>query len=108
MGLAWAIKEIFDADNEIQIIGTRHGEKLYETLLTREEHLVAKDMGNFFVVPSDKRDLNYDKYFVDGDTKLSVEEEYNSNNTERLGIEMIKEKLLSLDFVKKELENWKM
>jgi len=104
--LAQAIKELFDADNEIKIIGTRHGEKRYETLLTREEYLKAEDMGRFFRVPADKRDLNYDKYFVEGDQELSVEREYNSDNTERLNVEQIKEKLLQLDYVRKELERW--
>lgn len=101
--LAQAVKELFNADNEIKIIGTRHGEKLYETLLTKEEHVVAEDMGGFFRVPADKRDLNYDKYFVEGDQKLSVEEEYNSHNTDRLNIEQIKEKLLELDYVREQL-----
>jgi UDP-N-acetylglucosamine 4,6-dehydratase/5-epimerase len=101
--LAQAVKELFNADNEIKVIGTRHGEKLYETLLTKEEYLVAEDMGGFFRVPADKRDLNYDKYFVQGDEKLSIEREYNSHNTEILNIEQIKEKLLQLDYVKEEL-----
>ncbi|HEY9059401.1 MAG TPA: polysaccharide biosynthesis protein [Pseudobacteroides sp.] len=101
--LAQAIKELFNADNEIKIIGTRHGEKVYETLLTKEEFAVAEDMEDFFRVPADKRDLYYDKYFVDGDQKLSFNEEYNSDNVERLGIEKIKEKLLSLEYVRKEL-----
>lgn len=104
--LAQAVKELFNAENEIRIIGTRHGEKLYETLLTKEENFVAEDMGNFYRVPADKRDLNYDKYFVDGNQKLSSEEEYNSHNTERLNIEQIKEKLLSLEFVREELAKW--
>ncbi len=104
--LAQALKELFNADSEIKIIGTRHGEKLYETLLTKEEHVVAKDMGGFYRVPADKRDLNYDKYFVEGDQKLSSEEEYNSHNTERLNIEQIKERLLQLDYVREELESW--
>lgn len=104
--LAQAIKELFNADNEIKIIGTRHGEKLYETLLTKEEHIVAKDMGGFYRVPADNRDLNYDKYYVEGDQKLSSEEEYNSHNTERLNIEQIKEKLLKLDYVREQLESW--
>ncbi|WP_353106635.1 polysaccharide biosynthesis protein [Acetoanaerobium noterae] len=104
--LAQAIKELFNADNEIKIIGTRHGEKLYETLLTKEEHVVATDMGNFYRVPADKRDLNYDKYFVEGDQKLSYEDEYNSHNTKRLSIEQIKEKLLQLDFLREQLESW--
>ncbi|WP_031547981.1 polysaccharide biosynthesis protein [Salinicoccus luteus] len=104
--LAQAIKELFSADNEIKIIGTRHGEKLYETLLTREEHVVSKDMTNFYRVPADARDLNYDKYFVQGDEKLSTEEEYNSHNTVRLNVEQIKEKLLALDYVLEELKGW--
>lgn len=106
--LAQAVKELFDADNEIKIIGTRHGEKLYETLLTKEEYVHADDMGGFFRVPADKRDLNYDKYFVDGDEKLSTEEEYNSHNTEILTVEQIKEKLLQLDYVREELEMMKL
>lgn len=101
--LAQAVKELFNADNEIKIMGTRHGEKLYETLLTREEYVVAEDMGEFFRVPADKRELNYDKYFVDGDQELSVVEDYNSNNTSLLTIEQIKEKLLTLEYVRKEL-----
>lgn len=105
--LAQAVKELFNADNEIHIIGTRHGEKRFETLLTREEYLVAKDMGGFYRVPADKRDLNYDKYFVDGDKKLSQDEEYNSDNTHRLTIDEIKEKLLELDIVQEELKAWR-
>ncbi|MBU3197735.1 polysaccharide biosynthesis protein [Clostridium estertheticum] len=102
--LAQAVKELFNADNEIKIIGTRHGEKLYETLLTKEEYIHADDMGGFFRVAADKRDLNYDKYFVEGNEKLSTEEEYNSHNTEILNVEQIKEKLLKLDYVKEELK----
>lgn len=104
--LARAVKELFHADNEIKIIGTRHGEKLYETLLTKEEYLHAQDLGDFFRVPADKRDLNYDKYFVEGNEKLSTEEEYNSQNTQILSVEQIKEKLLKLDYIKEELEMW--
>jgi UDP-N-acetylglucosamine 4,6-dehydratase len=104
--LAQAVKELFNADNEIKVIGTRHGEKLYETLLTKEENVVADDMGGFYRVPADKRDLNYDKYFVEGDQKLSSEEEYTSHNTERLNIEGIKEKLLTLNYIKEELKGW--
>lgn len=104
--LAQAIRGLFNADNEIKIIGTRHGEKLYETLLTREEHIVAQDLGGFYRVPADKRDLNYDKYFVEGDQKLSTNDEYNSHNTERLNIEAIKDKLLMLDYVREELKGW--
>jgi UDP-N-acetylglucosamine 4,6-dehydratase len=104
--LAQAVKELFNADNEIKIIGTRHGEKLYETLLTKEEYMNANDMNGFFRVPADKRDLNYDKYFVEGNEKLSTEEEYNSHNTDILNVEQIKEKLLQLDYIKEELEMW--
>ncbi|WHY77381.1 nucleoside-diphosphate sugar epimerase/dehydratase [Neobacillus sp. WH10] len=104
--LAQAVKELFNAENEIKVIGTRHGEKLYETLLTREEYVVAEDMGGFFRVPADQRDLNYDKYFVDGNKKLTTVEEYNSQNTELLNIEQIKEKLLALDYVQDELNKW--
>jgi UDP-N-acetylglucosamine 4,6-dehydratase len=105
--LAQALLELFDADNEIRIIGTRHGEKLYETLLTKEEYIKAEDMGGFFRVPADKRDLNYDKYFVEGNVCLSTSEEYNSHNTYRLNVEEIKDKLLQLDYINNELSNWK-
>ena len=101
--LAQAIKELFNAENEIRIIGTRHGEKLYETLLTREECIRAIDMGNFYRVSADTRDLNYDKYFSVGNERLSTTEEYNSYNTYRLTIEQIKEKLMTLDFIREEL-----
>ncbi|MGG0259135.1 polysaccharide biosynthesis protein [Bacillus mycoides] len=104
--LAQAIKELFNVDNEIKVIGTRHGEKRYETLLTKEEYVVAEDLGGFFRVPADRRDLNYDKYFAEGNQKLTTVEEYNSDNTQVLDIEQIKEKLLELDYVKKELEEW--
>lgn len=104
--LARAVKELFNADNEIKIIGTRHGEKLYETLLTREEYAHAEDMGNFYRVPADKRDLNYDKYFIDGNEKLSIEQEYNSQNTEILNVEQIKQRLLQLGYIKEELRIW--
>ena len=104
--LAIALKELFNVDNKVRVIGTRHGEKIFETLLTREEHVVAHDMGDFYRVPADKRDLNYDKYFVEGDQKLSTEHEYNSHNTHRLTIPEIKEKLLALDYVQEELRKW--
>ncbi len=104
--LALAVKELFKADNEIRIIGTRHGEKLCETLLTKEEHVVAQDMGGFYRVPADKRDLNYNKYYVEGDQKLTGEEDYNSHNTKRLKVEQIKEILLKLDYVKEQLKSW--
>lgn len=105
--LAQAVKELFNANNEIKIIGTRHGEKLYETLLTKEEYVVAQDMGSFYRVPADKRDLNYDKYFVEGDHKLSSQKEYNSHNTERLTVEQVKERLLKLEYIQNELKSTK-
>mgnify|MGYP000949112779 CR=1 FL=1 len=104
--LAQALKELFNADNEVRVIGTRHGEKLYETLLTKEEYIRAEDMGHFFRVPADKRELNYDKYFFQGDEKLSQNGEYNSHNTKRLNIKEIKEKLLGLDYIQQELKEW--
>jgi UDP-N-acetylglucosamine 4,6-dehydratase/5-epimerase len=104
--LAQAIKELFKIDNEIKVIGTRHGEKLYETLLTREEHVVAQDLGGFYRVPADKRDLNYDKYFVEGNEQLLEFEDYNSHNTNRLNVEEIKNKLLNLDYIQEELKSW--
>lgn len=102
--LARAIKELFKANNEIKVIGTRHGEKLYETLLTKEEYVVAQDLGGFYRVPADKRDLYYDKYFVEGNEQLQRVEDYNSHNTKRLDVEEIKEKLLKLDYIKNELQ----
>ncbi len=104
--LAQAVKELFGSKEEIKVIGIRHGEKMYETLLTNEECAKADDMGNFYRVPSDKRDLNYDKYFSDGDTERNVLTEFNSNNTEILDVEQVKEKLLSLEYIRQELENW--
>ncbi|MEH7159010.1 nucleoside-diphosphate sugar epimerase/dehydratase [Neobacillus drentensis] len=104
--LAQAVKELFNADNEIKVIGTRHGEKRYETLLTKEEYVVAEDLGGFYRVPADKRDLNYNKYFAEGDQKLTTVEEYNSDNTQILSIEQIKETLLKLDYVQHELKEW--
>ena len=105
--LAQAVKELFGADNEIKIIGTRHGEKLHETLLTREEHTAAFDMGGFYRVPADKRDLNYDKYFVQGDQQLTQDQDYNSANTKQLSVEEIKQLLLKLDYIQEELKGWK-
>ncbi|GAA0319277.1 type 8 capsular polysaccharide synthesis protein Cap8E [Bacillus carboniphilus] len=104
--LAQAVKELFNADNEIKIIGTRHGEKRYETLLTKEEYIKAEDLPGFYRVPADQRDLNYDKYFAEGDQKLTSVVEYNSDNTQILSIEQIKEKLLELDYVQNELKEW--
>lgn len=106
--LAQAVKELFNANNEIKIIGTRHGEKLYETLLTKEEYIKAEDLGNFYRVPADKRDLNYDKYFVEGNEKLAIADEYTSHNTKILTVNEIKEKLMQIDYVQKELKNWRI
>ena len=104
--LAQALKELFNVDNEIKIIGTRHGEKRYETLLTKEEYVKSEDLPGFYRVPADQRDLNYDKYFAEGDQKLTTVEEYNSDNTQILNVEEIKGKLLELDYVQRELKEW--
>lgn len=106
--LAQAVKEIFGvADQETRIIGIRHGEKMYETLLTKEECAHAIDMGNFYKVPCDKRDLNYEKYFTKGNKEMTKITEFNSNNTQILNVEQVKEKLLKLDYVQNELKDWK-
>lgn len=104
--LAQAVKEIFHAEDEVKVIGIRHGEKMYETLLTNEECAHAIDMGNFYRVPADKRDLNYDKYFTDGNLERSKLTEFNSNNTRLMDVEQVKEKLLSLSYIQKELAEW--
>jgi UDP-glucose 4-epimerase len=101
--LAQAIKEIFNALNPVKVIGTRHGEKLYETLCTREEMAKAIDLGDYYRIPADNRDLNYNDYFEKGDVKTSQLEDYNSHNAVILNVEEIKEKLLSLDYIKKQL-----
>ena len=103
---AQAVKELFHSDDEIKVIGIRHGEKMYETLLTNEECANAIDLGNFYRVPCDKRDLNYDKYFKDGDVERNPLTEFNSNNTELLNVEQVKDKLLSLQYIRDELEEW--
>ena len=104
--LAQAVKELFHADNEVKVIGIRHGEKMYETLLTNEECARAVDMGGFFRVPADQRDLNYDKYFVEGNQERTKLTEFNSNNTEILNVEQVKEKLLSLQYIRDEIAQW--
>ena len=104
--LAQAVKELFHADNPVKVIGIRHGEKMYETLLTKEECARATDLGNFYRVPCDKRDLNYDKYFVQGDTEQVKLTEFNSDNTTRLDVEQVKEKLLSLEYIRSEITAW--
>lgn len=105
--LTEATRQLFNPQAEIQIIGVRHGEKMYETLLTAEESAKAFDMGNFYRVPADNRDLNYDKYFVDGDIKRSSFEEFNSNNTWRMTVEGVKEKLLTVPYIQNQLSKWK-
>jgi len=105
--LAQALLELFEANNEIKIIGTRHGEKPHETLLTKEEYVKAEDLGKYYRVPADQRDLNYDKYFVDGSMQLSMANEYTSSNTERLDVEGVKAKLLELSYIRAELANWR-
>ena len=104
--LAKAVTGLFAPDHEIKVIGIRHGEKMYETLLTNEECANAVDLGNFYRVPCDKRDLNYDKYFKEGDVKRNKLTEFNSSNTELLNVEQVKEKLLSLQYIRDELESW--
>ncbi len=101
--LAVALKELFECNNDIKIIGTRHGEKLFETLLTREEMVRAEDCKKYFRIVPDDRDLNYDKYFTDGEQNVSSSHDYNSHNVQRLSVNEIKETLLKLDFVKNEL-----
>lgn len=101
--LALAIKELAQSENEIKIIGTRHGEKLFETLCTREEMLKAEDMGNFYRIPADNRDLNYAMYFTEGDQKISTIEDYNSHNSERLDVEGVKKLIGGLEVVREVL-----
>jgi UDP-N-acetylglucosamine 4,6-dehydratase len=101
--LAQALKELFDSSVPINIIGTRHGEKLFESLISREEMAKAEDMGNYFRVPADNRDLNYAQYFTEGEEKIASFEDYTSHNTQRLSVPQIKELLLKLDFIREEL-----
>ena len=104
--LAQAVRELFHSEDEIKVIGIRHGEKMYETLLTNEECSHAVDMGNFYRVPCDKRGLNYDKYFKEGDTERTKLTEFNSNNTQLLTVEQVKEKLLTLQYIRDEIAAW--
>lgn len=101
--LAQAMKDLFGVDNPIQIIGTRHGEKLYESLLSREEMARAENRERFYRIPSDDRDLNYAKYFIEGESSISSSEDYTSHNTERMSVEQVKELLLTLDFIQEAL-----
>lgn len=104
--LAEAVKRVFHAENPVKVIGIRHGEKMYETLLTNEECAHAIDLGNFYRVPCDKRDLNYDKYFKDGDVERNTLTEFNSSNTDLLDVEQVKDKLLALKYIQDELAEW--
>ena len=104
--LAKAVTELFDPKTEIKVIGIRHGEKMYETLLTNEECASAVDMGDFYRVPADTRGLNYDKYFNDGDVNRNPLTLFDSSNTELLDVEQVKEKLLSLEYIRNELDAW--
>lgn len=104
--LAKAVQELF-GDTGTNIIGTRHGEKLYETLMTREERLRSEDMGKYYRVAADTRDLNYDKFIVDGNVKTMADESYTSHNTNRLDVKGTIEKILTAEYVKEEYENWK-
>ena len=104
--LAKAVTELFAPGHEIKVIGIRHGEKMYETLLTNEECANAIDMGEFYRVPCDKRDLNYDKYFKEGAVERNTLTEFNSSNTELLDVEQVKEKLLTLQYIRDELSEW--
>lgn len=101
--LAAALKEIFTSEGKIRIIGTRHGEKLYESLISREEMAKATDMGDYYRVPADNRDLNYAQYYVEGDVKLSMTDDYTSHNTSQLDVEGVKRLLLKLDFIQEQL-----
>ncbi|WP_341754476.1 polysaccharide biosynthesis protein [Candidatus Tisiphia endosymbiont of Dioctria rufipes] len=101
--LAHAIKELFNANNEIRLIGVRHGEKIYESLVSSEEMVKAEDLGSYYRIPADNRDLNYSKFFVEGDLNVASLTDYTSSNTERLNIEQVKKLLLTLDFIKEQL-----
>ena len=102
--LTEALKQLYQKNNHIKVIGTRHGEKLYESLVSREDMVKAEDMGDYFRIPADIRDLNYNLYFSDGETGLTDADEYHSHNTERLDVEATKELLLKLDFIKNDLK----
>lgn len=101
--LAQALKELLGRDNPVRVIGTRHGEKLYESLVSREEMAKAVDMGRYYRIPADNRDLNYQKYFVEGEARISELDDYTSHNTERLDVEAVKRLLLKLDCVKEQV-----
>ena len=101
--LAEALKQLYNADTVVKVIGTRHGEKLYETLVTREEMAKSEDMGEYFRIPADNRDLNYDKFFVEGQEEIATIDDYHSHNTVRLDVEGMKNLLLKLDIINQDL-----
>ena len=102
--LAFALKDLFDRDNQTQIIGTRHGEKLYETLISREEMVRAEDMGKYYRIPADGRDINYAQYFDEGEQKISDQTDYTSHNTNQLTIDEVKKMLMKLEYIKEQLD----
>ena len=102
--LARALKELFKKDTSIEIIGTRHGEKLYESLVSREEMAKAVDIGRYYRIPADNRDLNYDKFFVEGEVRIASVDDYTSHNTERLDLEGVKDLLVQLDYIREQLD----
>ena len=101
--LAQALKALFVSTSAIRIIGTRHGEKLYESLISREEMAKVDDLGDYYRIPADNRDLNYAQFFSEGEEKISSQEDYTSHNTKRLSVEQVKQLLLKLDFIKEQL-----
>jgi UDP-glucose 4-epimerase len=102
--LVQALKEIFNAGNPVQVVGTRHGEKLYESLVSREEMARVEDMKQYYRIPADNRDLNYAMYFTDGQREISVLDDYTSHNTERLSVAQLKTLLLKLDYIQQHLQ----
>jgi UDP-glucose 4-epimerase len=102
--LAKSLLEMYESESQIKVIGTRHGEKLYESLLTREEKIKAEDMGDYYRIPADNRDLNYANYFSEGEVDMSTIEDYHSHNTERLDVEGMKKLLLKLDFISEDIK----
>jgi UDP-glucose 4-epimerase len=103
--LAKALLKLYKANNPIRIIGTRHGEKLYETLVNREELAKAEDLGSYYRIPADTRDLNYNRFFIEGETQIAHMEEYTSHNTHRMNLEETKSLLLKLDLIREDIQN---
>jgi UDP-glucose 4-epimerase len=101
--LAKALLELYNANNPVKVIGTRHGEKLYETLVNREEMVKAEDLGNYYRIPADTRDLNYNRFFIEGETQIAQMEEYTSHNTYRMTVDETKQLLLKLDLIREDI-----